>query len=367
MLMENILTQLISWCLVANVVSGIIVMYMSITMRSDLLQEKILAGAAVVMAVHSLHALIVATFFSGMAYLDWAAPYGLAYGPLLYFAVRTAQGDRHFSRREYFIHAAPFVFYYVLYIVWISSSANKDGLYVLIRYTLFKGIIISFFGYGIYSFYLYKKASLKFTGSLNLLTTAGVMLLIIGFLMISVDSSYPRRHASFYIPRLMMYGMMGLAIFSILDHKLRLLIHPDLSLSSEGEEESSLADARSYAKSGLSEHVLVAYEERLIQAVEGERLFLDPSLNLDLLSELTKIPKHHLSQIFSLQMGKSFADYINQLRIQYACKELEKERDISIEQLGYACGFNSKVSFYRNFKSSTGLTPSQYIAEMRST
>ena len=75
--MENILTQLISWCLVANVVSGIIVMYMSITMRSDLLQEKILAGAAVVMAVHSLHALIVATFFP--AWLIWTGPHRMAW------------------------------------------------------------------------------------------------------------------------------------------------------------------------------------------------------------------------------------------------------------------------------------------------
>lgn len=346
-------------------VTGLTVIYISKAMRSALLQEKILTCAAVVLAIHSLHALLVASFFSDKPYLDWAAPYGLAYGPLLYFAIRTAQSDYRFREREYLMHAAPFILYYILYIVWVSTSGSKDGLYLFIRYTLFNGIIVSFLGYGIYSFYLYKRASLKFTRSLNLLTTAGVMLIIIGFLLISVDSSSPRSHASFYIPRLMMYGMMGLAVFIVLDHKVRLLIYPDVSLNYEEEEEVSVSEPRSYAKSGLPEKALMVYNERLTLMVESESLFLDPSLNLDRLSELTKIPRHHLSQVFSLQMGKSFADYINQLRIQYACEELKKERDISIEQLGYECGFNSKVSFYRNFKTYTGLTPSQFVAEVR--
>jgi len=364
--MENILRHIISWCLAANVAAGLIVIYISYKMRSGLLHERILTCGVGLVVVHSFHALLVASFFSDKAYLDWAAPYGLAYGPILYFAIRTAQGNHHFSKRVYLMHAAPFVLYYVLYIVWVSTDANKDILYMTIRHTLFNAIIISLLGYGSYSFYLYRKGPMKFKRSLNLLSTAGIMLIFISFLLISVDSSSPRSHASFFIPRLMMYMMMAMVIFIILDHKVRLLIYPDSSVDSDKKDNASLAEPKSYSKSGLTEQTLAVYEERLTMIVENEKLFLDPSLNLDRLSESTKIPKHHLSQIFSLQMGKSFTDYINQLRIQYACKELEQAKDLSIEQLGYECGFNSKVSFYRNFKFHTGLTPSQYITKVRS-
>lgn len=363
--MEDILRQIILWCLTANVTAGLIVAYISYKMESGLLHEKILTCGVGLVVVHSFHALIVASFFPDKAYLDWAAPYGLAYGPILYLAIRTAQGNHRFNKWKYLLHAAPFVLYYLLYIVWISTSANKDILYIIIRYSLFNAIIISFLGYGSYSFFLYRKGPMKFKRTLNLLSIAGIMLIFISFLLITVDSSSPRSHASYYIPRLMMYGMMAIVIFIILDHKLRLLVYPEGSLESDRKEEIIKAELKSYAKSGLPEQALAAYEERLTAMVENEKLYLDPSLNIDRLSELTKIPKHHLSQIFSLQMGKSFADYINQLRIQYACNELEQLKDVSIEQLGYECGFNSKVSFYRNFKLHTGLTPSQYITKVR--
>jgi len=365
--MEDILRQIISWCLAANVTAGLVVAYISYKMESGLLHEKILTCGVGLVVMHSFHALLIASFFSDKAYLDWAAPYGLAYGPILYFAIRTAQGNHCCNKLEYFLHAAPFVLYYLLYIVWISTSANKDILYMMIRYSLFNAIIISLLGYGSYSFFLHRKGPMKFKRSLNLLSTAGIMLVFISFLLITVDSSSPRSHASFYIPRLMMYGMMAIVVFIILDHKLRLLIYPDGSVDSDKKEDATVAESKSYAKSGLPDQALAIYEERLTAVVENERLFLDPSLSIDRLSESTKIPKHHLSQIFSLQMGKSFADYINQLRIQYACKELEQPKDISIEQLGYECGFNSKVSFYRNFKLHTGLTPSQYITKVRNT
>jgi len=363
--MEDILRHVISWCLAANVAAGLIVIYISFKMRSGLLHERVLACGAGLVVVHSFHALLVASFFSDKPYLDWAAPYGLGYGPILYFAIRAAQGNHPFRQREYFMHVSPFVLYYILYIAWISTSANNDLLYTAIRFTLFNAIIISLLGYGSYSFYLYRRGAVKSKRSLNLLSTAGLMLVFIGFLLITVDSSSPRSHASFYVPRLMMYGMMAIGVLVILDHKLRSLIYPDGSTDSDKKDSASLAEPKSYAKSGLPEQALAVYEERLKMLVESERLFLDPSLNLDRLSESTKIPKHHLSQIFSLRMGKSFADYINQLRIQYACKELEQAKDISIEQLGYECGFNSKVSFYRNFKFHTGLTPSQYITKVR--
>jgi len=44
---------------------------------------------------------------------------------------------------------------------------------------------------------------------------------------------------------------------------------------------------------------------------------------------------------------------------------IEKGEEINMEELSTLCGFNSNVSFYRAFKSVTGLTPKEYSAEIK--
>ncbi|PLX12240.1 MAG: hypothetical protein C0597_13735 [Marinilabiliales bacterium] len=41
-----------------------------------------------------------------------------------------------------------------------------------------------------------------------------------------------------------------------------------------------------------------------------------------------------------------------------------KNHQFTLLSLAYECGFNSKSSFNRYFKKSTGVTPSQYFAQI---
>lgn len=89
-------------------------------------------------------------------------------------------------------------------------------------------------------------------------------------------------------------------------------------------------------------------------------MYRDMNLSLGKLAKKIDAPKHHLTQLLNIRMSTSFNKYINGLRIEYACELLKEERKLSMEELAYECGFNSKVSFYRNFKNVTGVTPSEY-------
>lgn len=66
---------------------------------------------------------------------------------------------------------------------------------------------------------------------------------------------------------------------------------------------------------------------------------------------------------FKSKTGKSFKNYILDMRIGYACKLLLME-DMSISQLSSQCGFESISHFNKTFKKSLGYVPSQYRKTM---
>lgn len=62
---------------------------------------------------------------------------------------------------------------------------------------------------------------------------------------------------------------------------------------------------------------------------------------------------------FKSKTGKSFKNYILDMRIGYACKLLLME-DIGISMISSKCGFETLSHFNKNFKKNTGHVPSQY-------
>lgn len=68
---------------------------------------------------------------------------------------------------------------------------------------------------------------------------------------------------------------------------------------------------------------------------------------------------------FKSKTGKSFKNYILDMRIGFACKLLLME-DISISQLSSKCGFETVSHFNKTFKKKTGYVPSLYRKMMLS-
>lgn len=94
--------------------------------------------------------------------------------------------------------------------------------------------------------------------------------------------------------------------------------------------------------------------------------FLNPDLNLKSLSKTMNVPERQISNAINKNSEQNFYSYINQYRVEAVKKMLEnnKQETYSIVGIGEAAGFNSKSSFYTNFKKATGISPSQYIKEL---
>lgn len=101
---------------------------------------------------------------------------------------------------------------------------------------------------------------------------------------------------------------------------------------------------------------------KLLSFMEDEEPYLDASLTLKNLSEQLELSSHEISTLINRNLNQHFFDFVNQYRIKKAEKMLvnSKEGKLTIQQIMYAVGFNSKSSFYSAFKKQTGVTPSEY-------
>lgn len=102
--------------------------------------------------------------------------------------------------------------------------------------------------------------------------------------------------------------------------------------------------------------------QALNQKMTEEKLYLNPELNIGDLANMLTIHAHQLSKLINTQLHKNFYEFVNDFRVQ-EFKTLvanPKNKHISILGLALDAGFNSKASFNRIFKNSTGTTPSEF-------
>lgn len=123
-----------------------------------------------------------------------------------------------------------------------------------------------------------------------------------------------------------------------------------------------------YKHSPLRKEEIEKYAARINDFLDNEKAFLDMNFSLSTLSESVDIPKHHLSQIINSEMKTTFYSLINSKRVAHAVEKLKilDKMNYTLEAIGYESGFNSKSSFFHNFKKVTGKTPKQFLKEISS-
>jgi AraC-like DNA-binding protein len=101
----------------------------------------------------------------------------------------------------------------------------------------------------------------------------------------------------------------------------------------------------------------------LKQIMVTSKPFLNPKLTIHDLAQNVQIPPHQLSKIIYQEFHCNFFEFVNSYRIQeFKQKAFSSEfRNLTILAIALECGFNSKSSFNRIFKESTGITPGDFL------
>ncbi|MGF1924735.1 MAG: helix-turn-helix domain-containing protein, partial [Bacteroidia bacterium] len=142
-----------------------------------------------------------------------------------------------------------------------------------------------------------------------------------------------------------------------------------VSLATETAAANMPLETLKYERSLLNDHQLEAIHQELQRLMIEKKLYLTPELTLTMVSQELDLHPNTLSQVINTLEQKNFFDYINTLRVQeFKAKVVQPENHkYTLLSLAYECGFNSKTSFNRNFKNSTGKSPTEYLREIHIT
>jgi AraC-like DNA-binding protein len=109
-----------------------------------------------------------------------------------------------------------------------------------------------------------------------------------------------------------------------------------------------------------------AEKEKIVQELllymQSNKPYLEPELTLEQLASKLSLKPRALSQAINEILGQNFYDFINRYRIDEASRLLTHPKDekITILEVLYEVGFNSKSSFNTLFKKYKGLTPTEF-------
>ncbi|WP_299442152.1 AraC family transcriptional regulator [uncultured Aquimarina sp.] len=83
----------------------------------------------------------------------------------------------------------------------------------------------------------------------------------------------------------------------------------------------------------------------------------------EMIAEQLGLTPNSFCRIFKSSTNKSFISFLNEFRIKKAQEHFEN-KNTSISEVLYQCGFNDPSYFCRQFKKYTGVSPSNYIKEL---
>lgn len=298
---------------------------------------------------------VFAYFFPGLPkiYLQIALSACFLTGPALYYFVRsTLEQVTHFPR-SWKIQIA----------VLVGAILLTGILFPCSAYLIYWRRYIVYGIYGEWLLYmiaaavvlrrqwtkLFAKASASSPGLTNpekwlLVISAGNALIFLSLLM-----------SFFLVPQYDIYFGSAL-IFSFLFY---LVILALLYRKKANDLFNMATPSRSSARK-MNDQDAAALLNTLDQLMVEKEMYKNPNLTLGELAKAVNLPGYQLSQVLNDNLGKNFTSFINEYRIDAACKMIAANHPFSLEAIGYEVGFNSKSTFYTSFKKIKNTTPLLY-------
>jgi AraC-like DNA-binding protein len=292
-------------------------------------------------------------------------------GPLLFFYIKSLGSIKFKLKPVLFLHFSPAVLCFIILLttIHVHSIEVKREVFVQknsLNYFIYMGLEFCFFihimGYLVAIMKIVRQyfnkndnfccenKSIKLNWLKIILEGFFLMWLVdliasILFLMVPMLNIRPLHVLS-----------ISINFFSIILLLLQSLKHSKILLKIEG-----IPTSLKYKKSSLDSKLKKLYLKKLLNHLENDEPYLNSSISLTEIARNLHISSNYLSQVINELMNTNYYQLINRYRIKYAIKLMSKNTTkVSILEIVYMVGFNSRSTFYSAFKQETGMTPNQY-------
>ncbi len=291
-------------------------------------------------------------------------------GPFLYFYIASLTDDTFTFGRNKLIHFVPFIVSLVYLLPFFMLPADKKILFVkehvspTVPSTMEECAVWGLFqislGYYIFrAYWLFLRHQKKLKGMLssynrntlgwiNFFMFAAALFLIF-FLLIDIFMvlGYPLAFFNDIITGAINIAILVMSCFAII--KIEYVIVSQNSVLEKGTPKNPLP----------GDSTLQTQFDHILSDVTAKEYYLKPDITLPELAAKTGMTRNELSRIINRGGRTTFYDFINKMRVERAKDLLLSPQEIrmSILDIAYSCGFNSKSAFHTAFKKWKGMTP----------
>lgn len=342
--------------------------------RSHLLLFFFLVANAMFIAGFLLRLYLSANTSVLLNFLFWGTSFGYLFGPLLYFYTKSVTQAGYKISNIFYIHLIPAVIYLLIIIFLFHIKSIDEKLGLINSGQVFPGEmsfwlnqimnvqILFYMAASIFILKKYKHSLKNSFSEIEKIKLSWLNLVIWAFLfMWLLDLVHLFLIKAVFISQtvsdwLSLISLLINFIFAIL------IMYRGLKQPQYFDVLFSAKEKVKYESSGLSKEKNEDYLSQLLAYMQNEKPYLMPTLTLTNLASCLKIQPKLLSQIINQNLNKNFYDFINDYRITEAKTILSdsSKTEMTVLEILYECGFNSKSVFNTAFKRYTGLTPSEF-------
>ena len=117
----------------------------------------------------------------------------------------------------------------------------------------------------------------------------------------------------------------------------------------------------------ISDVEIAAEVEIVVQHMKENKPFRKQGFTIQDLSNQTGIPVYRLSPLINSTFKMNFANWVNRFRVEYFIEQAQTNPQLTLEALSKEAGFISRSTFINAFKKEKGLTPREYLKEIKLT
>jgi AraC-like DNA-binding protein len=354
------------------------------TKRAKTKADSLLAGWLVIIGTHLVFYHLSTTVDPYYhPYLLIGYPFPLFHGPILYFYTALLTNKHSYLKKYWVFHFVPILSIYVLMTpfflmphterlqVFANQGKGYEWLFLLHRVL----VSVSGVAYVFLSLWLLRRHKLAVRdrfSQVEKINLAWLRYLIYGVGLVWLAVFYGNDIIIFSLVALfvMLLGYFGIKQVGIFTQSM-----PTEAIDSEPDTANTAIEKKQialfkqpkarYLKSTLSPEAQKAIHEKLKNAMDKQKLFLNPELTITELASMLEVHSNHLSQVINSMESKTFYDFVNGRRIEEFKRivALPENQKYTLLALAFECGFNSKTAFYRNFKNVTGQSPTLYLKQ----